>query len=294
MTGVCTRCGTTGTLARQDLCRPCYLPLWRAGTLPPLPAVRTYAEPTDCAHDGRPHRHGTRVAYVWDKCRCQPCTEASRVSQAERRRLQAMAVWNPDSYDLVDGDLVRAHLRQLMAAGMGWKRVAAAAGVGASTVYPILYGKWIHQPEHPQHRPPRKQVTKAVADKLLAVTLDLADGRQIDATGTRRRLQALAAIGLPQAQLARLIGWSPGNFSDLIHGRQQYTVKANADLVARIYDQHWQGPPQATTPRETASIERARRVASSHGWAPPMSWDDDSIDDRRARPCGVDRKGRAV
>jgi hypothetical protein len=40
----------------------------------------------NCAHHGQPHRHGTRVAYVKDRCRCPACTAAntaaSRVATA--------------------------------------------------------------------------------------------------------------------------------------------------------------------------------------------------------------------
>ena len=39
--------------------------------------------------------------------------------------------------------------------------------------------------------------------------------------------------------------------------------------------------------------ERARSTAKRKGWAPPMAWDDDTIDDPQAKPVGLrTRKAR--
>ncbi|PFG16299.1 hypothetical protein ATK74_0833 [Propionicimonas paludicola] len=243
---------------------------------------RTYADPVDCQHGGR-HQHGTRSAYVFDRCRCEACTIVNREGMRIRSRQKALARWNPELDPFIPGDVVRAHLRGLMDAGMGWKRIAAAAGVATSTVYPILYGKNVDQPDHPEYRPPRKQVRRNVAEKLLAVTLDLADGAMVDGTGTRRRLQALVTVGWSQSRLASELGWTVANFGHLIHGTGLVT-KGTAARVRDLYDRCWSAPPTATTRQERGGITRARKVARQHGWMPPMAWDDDTIDDPAARP----------
>ena len=84
MIGSCTRCDFTGELRRRDLCPACYQQLWRAGALPKLTrAPRALRVTRDCEHPGHPHRHGTRVAYVIDRCRCEPCTAANHHRKAD-------------------------------------------------------------------------------------------------------------------------------------------------------------------------------------------------------------------
>lgn len=284
MIGSCTRCTFVGQLRRRDLCGACYQKLWKAGALPKLSRPPRIPRPTrDCEHPGRPHRHGTRSAYVFDRCGCDDCTAVNRDGARERNRRKAQARWNPQAYDLVGGDVVRGHLRGLMVAGMGWKRIAAAAGVSSSTVYSILYGKYVADPLHPEHRPPRKQVRREVADKLLAVRVDLADGALADGTGARRRLQALVAIGWSQTRLAEMLGVHVTNFGQVIRGEGQLrrsTIKA----VHRIYEQHWRCGPIPANRFEQAGITRAIKVAAQSGWVPPLAWDDETIDDPFATP----------
>lgn len=284
MIGSCTRCPFVGTLRRRDLCGACYQKLWSAGALPKLSRLPRTSRPTrDCEHPGQPHRHGTRSAYVFDRCGCDDWAAANRHGARERARRKALARWNPQDYDLVDGDVVRAHLRELMAAGMGWKRIAVVAGVGSSTVYPILHGKYADNPLHPEHRPPRKQVRREVAHKLLTVRVELADGALVDGAGSRRRLQALVTIGWSQTRLAKMLGVTVTNLGKVIHGGGQLR-KSTVDAVHQLYEQHWSSGPTPASRFEQAGITRAVAVATQHGWVPPLAWDDDTIDDPFAAP----------
>jgi hypothetical protein len=101
----------------------------------------------------------------------------------------------------------------------------------------------------------------------------------VDATGTRRRLQALAAIGWPPRALAERLGIQPDNIL-----RRHRVRVGTARLVAAVYDQLSMTPGP-----DTRSAAAARR----RGWAPPLAWDDDSIDDPAARPH-ADGEGRAA
>lgn len=229
----------------------------------------------DCRCPQAVHVHGTSTTYVVHRCRCDLCRTATTERAARRRRAQAYGRYNR----YIDGDHVRAHLRDLMAAGMGWKAIAAAAGLSASTVYPILWGRNLDDPTHPQHRPPRKRVTKEVAEKLLAITPVLADGARVDATGTRRRIQALVAIGWTLAELSRRLGIRRSNMRLHRSGQQHITERTRRD-VAALYEELWDKPPAGP------SGDRMRAWAASLGWVPPMAWDDDRIDDPRARAAG--------
>jgi hypothetical protein len=98
------------------------------------------------------------------------------------------------------------------------------------------------------------------------------DPAYTDATGTRRRLQALIAIGWPIRELARQMGWT-GNPGLLLYGERQQVHKHTAALVADVYDRLWDVPGPSV---------RSRRAAARAGYAPPLAWDD--IDDPAATP----------
>ena len=96
-----------------------------------------------------------------------------------------------------------------------------------------------------------------------------------DVTGTERRLRALVASGYSQAQIAREMSTHESWVSRLVNG---YDHSVNADTVARVkavYDR------LAMTPGPS---DRARRQARARGWAPPLAWDDDEIDNPAAKP----------
>lgn len=95
----------------------------------------------------------------------------------------------------------------------------------------------------------------------------------VDATGTRRRVQALSALGWSQSYLGERFGVG-------VSAVQQWTVSSlvqakTATSVRRLYDE------LSMTPGPSA---RARGWAAKRGWPPPLAWDDDTIDDPAARP----------
>lgn len=105
--------------------------------------------------------------------------------------------------------------------------------------------------------------------------------RTIDGTGSRRRLQALSAIGWSQPELARRLGITQGPLWRLMQpGRRVH--RGTAARIAALYDRLWNQPPPAGQ-----SATRSRRDAKAKGWAPPLAWDDDTIDDPAAEPQGM-------
>lgn len=224
--------------------------------------------------------HGTRAKYVVDRCRCEPCKAANRQAENDRYRQQAYGRWQP----YVDARPVRAHVRMLMDYGMGWKRIAAMAGVSRGSVEKLLYGS--------AHRDmaPSKRVRPETAAKLLAIRPEgdrLGGAVSVDSTGTHRRLQALVAAGWPQAQLADRLGVERGNFWTSM---QSAKVLASTErAVRRLYDDLWRADPREHGV-DNQGYSRARNYAFSHGWAPVGAWDDDTIDDPTAQPqMGVER-----
>lgn len=217
--------------------------------------------------DTKVRPHGTRAKYAVEKCHCLRCSAANTNYETNRAKQKVYGRWQP----YVDATPVREHVEQLRAAGLGYKRVAALAGVTASTVSKLLYGT--------PGREPSKQVRAETAEKLLAVTAtveNLAPGTCVDATGVRRRLQALVANGRSQASLAARLGMTPGNFTTFMKSPVVTADKALA--VRRLYEEWWDQPPLEESPRQQAAASRAHKYASEHGWLPPMAWDEDTID----------------
>lgn len=300
MTSTCTRChkrppGTPRWEAERGLCHACYIALGKVGQLSNLPLQRaTMGVRRDCACKQAKHRHGTYTAYTVDRCRCNPCRDANTAYMRERTRLAAERAWGIDQpatpSDLVDAEPARRHLQQLLAAGMGLKTIATKGGIGHGSISSILYGKPARDPR--ERRPPRRRITRDLEARILAVHLDLADGARIPAVGAQRRLQALVAIGWSQAALGRRLGINPANINQMMRKRHLIQVSTRKAVIA-LYDELWNQQPPTDTPRRRQSATRARRFATQHGWAPPLAWDDDTIDDPDSAPA-ITLIGRAT
>lgn len=243
--------------------------------------------PKPCTHKRTTHVHGTHACYVLDRCRCHPCSAANTAYERDRIRQQAYGRWN----NMVDAEPAREHVRALQAQGMGLKQIVAATNgefsQGAMTR--LMYGR--NKSETNRQDGPSRRIAKDHAEALLAVhaTLHtLAGGAKIDGTGTRRRLQALVCLGWSQSRLAVELGYSQRNFNHLVQGKRGVTVR-NAIATRNLYDRLWNVAPVAVRRGELAGINRSKRYAAQHGWAPPLAWDDDQIDDPKARPHASSR-----
>jgi len=248
--------------------------------------------PKPCLHKVADHQHGEYVTAKLDGCRCWPCTKATAAYNATRTRAQAYGTWTP----FVSTAPAVAHLRALSAAGMGWKRAARAAGVPESSVYPLLYGR----PDR-DGGAPRTKARKVLVDAILAVPMpsidDLGAAVVVDGTGTRRRLEALIALGwsvnrlaadhgLDRQALDSALAWVP------IHAA---TARAVRDMFETIGDTR---APE-TDRWEKTSAARARNRAAARGWLPPAEWDPADLDDPYAdaparETAGSSRTGRTA
>lgn len=223
-----------------------------------------------CQHNDR-HPHGDRVRYVIDKCRCRPCRDAA---SQYARDLNRRHMYGKTTY--VPADKARQHVRSLQAQGMGWKRVADAAGLTESVVWKMLYG------DPARGMAPSKRIRPATEAKILAVELDIAPGMNVAPTGTTRRLQALVAIGWSVGQISRRSGLDRQCLDAAIHGNG--ITARTRDTVSDVYDLLWSARPPQSNRGERVAVSRSRNRAAAHGWAPPLAWDDDAIDDPAAQP----------
>jgi hypothetical protein len=221
----------------------------------------------DCTHPRAQHVHGTRVAYVKDRCRCTDCTSANTAAGRAVHRAQTFGRWRP----FVDAAPVRAHIRALRAAGIGVEQIAVLAGIATSHVRELAGpGR--------DGNPGIRRVRPETARQVLRILVDQANRAprsHVAATGTRRRLQALIAVGWPHDELAARLGRSSAG---LRRSMLSDSVTAQtAQDVSALYEQLWNlRLPQSTEDQRAA--DAARAFAADRGWLPPLAWDDIDTD----------------
>lgn len=213
----------------------------------------------------RPHGY---AKYKAEGCRCYTCAWAVSQYNIRRERAIAAGTWQPR----IDAEPARAHVLQLMAAGLGRRRIAALSGISATSIEALLQGK--------SGRPPTRRIAHETAARLLSVTGDRAtpaDGTPVASTGTHRRIQALACLGWTLTEQARRYGLSVGSYAVLLD--RQQVLKSTADRVRMLYE-----TLSMTVAPAGYGATRVRNIAREHGWFGPLAWDDDTIDDPSAVP----------
>lgn len=158
---------------------------------------------------------------------------------------------------------VRAHVANLRQAGMGTRRIAAAARVGRSTVQAAV-------------RFPTMTSTTAAA--ILAVRpLVRPPANWTDATGSQRRIQALTALGWSMYEQATLGGQHATPYRRILG--QRFVLIDTPEAVKRVYDK------LSMTVADARSASWVRALARRRCYFPPLAWDDETIDDPQALPC---------
>lgn len=236
-----------------------------------MPRVPQYGPPVTCAHT-HPHQHGTYLAYKRDKCRCVPCSTAmSRRNKADK--LKASRGQNNTS---VSAERTRQHLHALKAAGVSVREISRRTGYSTSLLERIYRGVLTG-------------TTQSTQDDVLSIPvphLRRYDKSRIDATGTRRRIRALVAIGHSLKVIAEDAGLShdvPTRISRVDNPHQWVHIDV-ADKIRATYDRLWDQTPPQNTPRQRDKATMSRNRATANGWLPPLAWDDDQIDDPAYTP----------
>jgi AraC-like DNA-binding protein len=166
---------------------------------------------------------------------------------------------------------VAAHLQELLNAGWSLRSIADAADYSPSSVHRIVIGV-------------QQRIRNDIAARLAAVDGAAILARQnslgfVRNLGARRRIQALLAIGWRHEEItATMLQTQPecGTRSQMVlHQRGNWIARRTHDAVAAAYDQ------LSMTPGPSA---KTRRLAAKYGYAPPLAWDDASIDDPDAQP----------
>jgi hypothetical protein len=203
--------------------------------------------------------------YCIGKCRCRLCKDAHNVYQLDRRRKMAYGTWAGN----VPAEPVRAHVRALMEAPEPWQHLADRAGVGRSTVSQLLYG-------NKATGKTSRSIRKTSADRLLALTPQ-PTCPYVDATGSRRRAQALLSIGWTYKAQAELVGLGEKAYQVALKNKR-LSVRT-ADRLKQVYER-LENTPAPVNPYS----RRAKGAALRARYMPPAAWDPDTIDDPAIDP----------
>jgi hypothetical protein len=207
-----------------------------------------------------------------DACARPGCTDAAGprgFCESDYRRKIRMRL-----FGYRDAGPARVHVAALRDLGWTYEQIAEAAQVSTYVPHKIATGR-------------TQRLWPESEQALLAIPLKARDShRGINSAGTRRRVQALAWMGWPATEVAARAGTTPATLRTLILPSRQISF-ALARRVAEVYERL-----SLTSGPSKGSASKARQL----GFAPPMAWDDDRIDNPRARPRGmrVDEDGAAA
>ncbi|MFE7111708.1 helix-turn-helix domain-containing protein [Streptomyces sp. NPDC057575] len=204
-----------------------------------------------------PHGDSNRYAYG---CRCESCTKAASRADLERR-LDRMAGRSRH----VPAGPARQHVQKLLRQGLSKAQIDRASGVPVTTVQRLVRGQ--------------ANIRRENAEKILRVQLNVRVTQgDVSACGAMRRVRALYALGHFNWEIARVAGVSRDAVCYLASGKWSTLKVSMDDGIRAAYDQ---------MSMRAGGSWKTRQLAERNGWAPPLAWDDDTIDDPAAVPdCG--------
>ncbi|MFG1709192.1 hypothetical protein ACFLIM_38975 [Nonomuraea sp. M3C6] len=166
----------------------------------------------------------------------------------------------------VDATRVRQHL-QLLRRTMSVREIAEDSGITGTSIWNILL--------HGQ-----RTVMPTTEEKILAVT-PINGYVLLDSIGSRRRVQALTAMGWTGEEIGRRVAMRRGdtwaNITRVMQGRRITASLAHEINVVYADLRELAPPTDLAASRAKARAQRAR-------WAPPAAWESVDIDDPDARP----------
>ena len=190
-------------------------------------------------------------------CRCETC----RPERNRMRKLTEAGLIPPSP-----AAQARAVLRGWMARGHSPAWIASATGLTLASAQHLTGDARRYD----------RKIGRHLAQVILRTDITSATAGLTDATGARRRLQALAAIGWSQMEIARRYDGHFVSLASIARGAQSHVGPRLHRLITTAYDD------LAMTP---GPHNRTRLDAARKGWAPPLAWDDETIDDPAAEPA---------
>lgn len=166
-----------------------------------------------------------------------------------------------------------ARIRELRELGWSVREIGRAAGIHRDTLYRLIHGE-------------TESIYPNIFHALMSVEPNPPTVNKkgtVDATGTRRRLQALAYMGWSGPKLAARLDRAPAYVRKLTGGTDTVTRRTRDD-VARLYKELWSILPPSASPEQRRSVTVTKNTALRNRWVGPFAWDDETIDDPSAKP----------
>lgn len=107
---------------------------------------------------------------------------------------------------------------------------------------------------------------------------------KVDATGTRRRLQALVARGWNLWAIDDALGKKRTYSHNLLQRNSSTILASTAASVSEVYERLAMIDPDTSTSMKLLVANRSKNLARRMGWPPPLAWED--IDDPNEQPDG--------
>lgn len=217
-------------------------------------------------------RHGKRAGYL---AGCdQPCCTVPNSRWLKQYKLAAQ---RNGGRTTIDPAPVRQHL-QMLQKRMTLGAIAGVTHSSASHLRKILDG---------QPAPMRREL----AARILALKVTTPVGRHwVDATGARRRIQALAVIGYSFERVADHVETcGPFNLREIACGKRAMVRSETNACIAAAYRKLLRTPFAPRNSYERAGMIRIQQRAAAAGWVSGLAWD--HIDDPAAEPVGLIHAG---
>lgn len=197
---------------------------------------------------------------MWSVCTCPDC-RALRCSTAKAARTGTL----PPRRSKEAQEVVRAWYDR------GWSTSAVVSVTGLDrTVVESFYRRYLIVVRE-------RQYGRTLSERIIAAAGRTPTEGSIGAVGTQRRLQALAFMGWDLTSISARTGVTENVLLHVRSGKQTRVKAAAAARVAAVFDKVSMTPGPS---KRTATIATRR-----YGWAPPLAWDDDTIDDPTATPA---------
>lgn len=183
-------------------------------------------------------------------------------------------------------------IKELHAAGMAFTAMAKQTGLNDGT-----FSRYC--------RDETQRMLRSSYDKIMSMEYEAPgenttspqfrarSGAHVASLGARRRLQALCAAGYPGIFMADWLNWPRPMASRFMRGKSGATfIYAYTDQAVRAMYAKLENSKPADFGITPLSEHRAKNRAKANDWAPPIYWDDDTIDDPDGFPewtghCGT-------
>lgn len=172
---------------------------------------------------------------------------------------------------------VAKQVRALLATGVTLTGLSEATGVSYAALVRIVSDS------------PPAYVRASTVELIRDFSTDhLAPQVLVPPHGTVRRLRALVALGWTSTELAGRLGLT-GEGVGLILAGPTTVRHATRVAVEKLYAELSMTVPRSRDRYRRGVITRTRARAKANGWAPPLAWEDEKLDNPKARPVARSR-----